>query len=167
MDAVDDAAHPWRSPVLATTGLDGGAEARLVVLREACRDRAVIGAQTDLASPKVAELRAEPRATFLFWDPQTQVQLRARVDMKVIAGTELNAVWAAMPEVARLNYGNRPAPGTPIETPEDHDRTADRERFAVLTGHVVSLDVVDLSLDPHLRAVFDRGDGFQGKWLAP
>ena len=52
-----------RTPVLATTGLDGVAQARTVVLREVRRTSEQLLIYTDARSPKVAELLAQPLAS--------------------------------------------------------------------------------------------------------
>ena len=169
--AAADTGHPMARATLATAGLAGGAEARIVVLREALPPgdgtpgRLSVG--TDLASTKCAELAADPRATLLFWDPGRQLQLRARVTVAVARGAGLDAAWADLPPGARRNYGGQPPPGTPIPDPAAYRETEERARFARLEARVDALELLHLG-PVHLRALFEHGDGRpRATWLAP
>lgn len=153
-----------RVVALATVG-GRGAEARMVALREARVEAAELEVQTDLLSAKVDELRAEPRATLLSWEPEALLQARLRVRVEVV--TEgLDGRWAAMPDEARRNHGGLPPPGRPMERAEDYVETRERERLAVLLARVEEIDAVHLG-DLHRRALFSRDDGFAGRWIAP
>ncbi|SFH21295.1 Pyridoxamine 5'-phosphate oxidase [Palleronia marisminoris] len=159
----DSALH---TAALATTGLGGAAEARMVVLRGASPSDASLEVHTDRASRKVDELQAKPKATLLFWDPVQSLQIRARVDVEILTGPALDNRWNALAEPAARNYGGRPPPSTPMTSAHDYEETTERDRFAVLVGHVTSMDVVHLG-KMHRRALFESKDGFAGMWLAP
>ena len=161
-----DAGHPLHTCALATTGPGGAAEARMVVLRRAVRDKALLEIHTDRASRKVADLSARPLATLLFWWPDMALQIRARVRVRIVTGAEIDPVWKALSASARRNYGGRPPPSTPMAGSGDYSETAERDRFALLRGHVETLDLLHLG-SAHRRAVYDRRDGFTGGWLAP
>ncbi|MEM1066728.1 MAG: hypothetical protein AAGJ74_14605, partial [Pseudomonadota bacterium] len=75
--------------------------------------------------------------------------------------------WAALGDGARAVYGGTPAPGDAIASPEAHNPTPDQSRFTIITARVDEIETLQLGQDRHRRAVFCRGDGFQGKWLAP
>ena len=150
--------------VLATVA-DGRPAARTMVLRGASRADATVETHTDVASPKVAELRADPAAVIHVWDEPASLQIRIRARIEVLTGAEADPIWEGVPEDARTNYGGEPAPGEPIDTPDDYEPGAARERFAVLRAHVEALDLLSLD-DPPLRALYERGDGFAGRWLA-
>ncbi len=162
--AASDPEAPMHRTVLATTGLGGGAEARTLVLRHANADRAELGIQVDAASTKVAEIRANPLATLLFWDPGTALQIRARLRLAVDA--ETRAIWDGLSEDARSNYGGTPPTGAPIPAPDAYDKVPDPSRLVRLVGEIDSMDVVYLG-PAHRRALFARKDGFAGTWLAP
>ena len=83
---VADRRAPARHPVLATVGREGGGEARIVVLRGADRQAATLVLHTDGASAKVGEVRAEPRATLLVWDPGARLQIRMRATIAARPG---------------------------------------------------------------------------------
>ncbi len=161
-DGIDDRHAPCRQAVLATVG-DGGA-ARMVILR--AFTPWTVEVHSDLAAAKVAQLRAEPRATLLFWLPEAQMQIRLRARFTVLAGTEVADRWTAIPDGPRRAYGGTPPPGTPLLTPDDHTSTPNRDRFAVLSGIIDSIETLHLG-DIHRRAIFRRDDGFIGGWIAP
>ena len=58
--AANDRHHEWRTPVLATVGVDGLLQARTVVLRQAHSKLGQLQIYTDSQSPKVAEMTATP-----------------------------------------------------------------------------------------------------------
>ncbi|MEM0935956.1 MAG: pyridoxamine 5'-phosphate oxidase family protein [Pseudomonadota bacterium] len=161
---VADRRAAARHPVLATQARHGGGEARVVVLRAAARDAGVLTVHTDSASPKVAELRDEPRATLLVWETKARLQVRLRVHVTIRPGSAEE--WARVPEASRLSYGGA-APGTCVARPGDVESMADPARFAVLDAHIGEIDLLHLDQPAHRRARFCREDGWRGVWLAP
>lgn len=159
----DSALH---TAALATKGLGGAAEARMVVLRGCSASGATLEIHTDRASRKVDELQADPKATLLFWDATNALQIRARVEVEILTGPEVEDRWQSLSGEARKNYGGRPAPSSPMPAAETYEETVERDRFAVLICRVTSLDVVHLG-QMHRRALFEAKDGFAGMWLAP
>ncbi len=157
--------HAFRTPCLATTGLGGGAEARMVVLRGAERNATRLEIHTDRASRKVDEIAATPLATLLFWTPEDLLQVRARCHIKVRTGDPVQATWDAIPEEARRNYGGRPPPSTPLARDTDYAKSPERDRFAILAAEVSSLEILHLGAF-HRRAIF-TGGADAGTWLAP
>ncbi len=149
---------------LSTTGLGGAAEARMMVLRGADRDAWRLEAQTDRASRKVDELQATPLATLLFWHGPDSLQVRARARVTVRTGRVVEAEWEAVPEDARHNYGGQPPPSTPMGAAGEYEETAERQRFAILSAEVTSLDILHLG-DLHRRALFEPAR--DPRWLAP
>lgn len=151
---------------LASIGLGGAAEARTVVLRGADRAAATLETHADRASHKVNELRANPLATFVFWDPGHSLQIRARVRMEVLTGAEAGDLWDNLSEGARRAYGGAPPPSTPMVSATDYTETTARDRMAILRGHVTAMDLLHLGA-LHRRALYEDHDGFKGMWLAP
>lgn len=159
--------QPAARAVLATLGPDGGPRARMVVLRGADRDAGGVSVHTDLASDKIAELRADPRAELQLWDSGLALQLRLRGEIRIQTGDPVFGTWRDLPDTTRLNYGVTPAPGTPIPAPDAYDRTPDRAKFAVLALRIDEIDAVHLAPDYHRRALFSRKTRWSGTWLAP
>ncbi|QFU08120.1 pyridoxamine 5'-phosphate oxidase [Rhodobacteraceae bacterium THAF1] len=161
-----DNKHAFHTFPLATVAPDGTPQARMVVLRGASASAGTLTVQTDRASAKIDELQANPAATFLFWDRKSSLQVRARCTVTILTGDAVEDDWQALSEGAATNYGGQPPPATPMADPTAYRETAERERFAVLRGHVESADILHLG-DLHRRALFSRDDGFAGTWLAP
>lgn len=165
-EGADDPQSAFHTAALATRGLGGAAEARMVVLRGASAADATLEIHTDRASRKVDELQASPKATLLFWDPAQSLQIRARVDVESLTGPALDDRWNALSKAAARNYGGDPPPSTPMNSAHDYVEIVERDRFAVLVSHITSLDAVHLG-QTHRRALFEAKHGFAGMWLAP
>ncbi|NCO85512.1 MAG: pyridoxamine 5'-phosphate oxidase [Rhodobacterales bacterium] len=163
---VRDARAPARLPVLATVGVDGWPQARMVVLRAADAVAGVVEVHTDVLSPKVADLRTTPRAALQVWDAGGRLQIRLRCAVRVLTGAAVQGQWGRVPDLSRLAYGAVPPPGAPVPGPGDYGTEPGPGRFAVLRCEVMAMDVLHLGT-PHRRAGFDRADGWRGQWLVP
>lgn len=159
-------ANAARLLTLATVGTTGWPEVRTVVLRRADPTAGTLDIHTDLASAKVKELAALPRAALHVWDAEASLQIRLHAEVAVLSGPDAAADWARVPGPSRLGYGVRPPPGTPIPAPLAYDRPADPAAFAVLRCRVVEVDLLHLG-ERHRRARFRRADDWRGDWLAP
>ncbi|RZS54409.1 pyridoxamine 5'-phosphate oxidase family protein [Sphaerotilus mobilis] len=160
-------AHPWRRAALANVGEDGP-EVRSIVLRDLQVDRRELVFYADARSPKVAQLRADPRGQILCWSEPLgwQLRLRCRVDVAT-DGLDVTARWALIRHrPAAHDYLSPLAPGSPLEAsaaPLAPERV--RESFAVLTATVEAIDWLELHAQGHRRARFARGELPQ--WLVP
>ena len=161
--AVRERGHPWRVMALATVGEDG-AEARCVILREADATARELVFYTDDRSPKVTQLRAQPRATLLLWSPQLGWQLRLRATLAVAAdGLEVSSRWQRLRlGAAAGDYLAPSAPGTRVPAP-GRERGA-RDYFAVVVARIEAMDWLELHPEGHRRARFAPGDPH---WLQP
>ena len=74
--AAKDRHHPWHTPTLANVG-DGVAQVRTVVLRSADPASRVLTCHTDTRSPKITHLKEDPSFSWLFYDRDAKIQLRA------------------------------------------------------------------------------------------
>ncbi len=164
---ANDPGAPARFLAFATAGQTGGAEARMVVLRGADRARAELIVHTDTLSAKVAELRADPRASLLMWDPGAKLQVRAKAEVGIDTGAVVSPDWDRIPHRARRVYGNEPEPGGVMHGPMALTVSPDPARFAVMTCRVTEIDVLHLGREVHHRALFRRRSGWAGKWIAP
>jgi pyridoxamine 5'-phosphate oxidase len=162
--AVHDKAHPWRTPVLATTDGEIG-DARTVVLREAERDRAGLRLYSDARSAKAAQIASHPQGTLVMWSPALGWQLRVRVVLTVSTeGLEVSSRWAKLKlSPAANDYLSSHAPGTPLEAALA--ARGERAHFALIDAHVQSIDWLELHADGHRRARFVVGA--TPCWLQP
>jgi pyridoxamine 5'-phosphate oxidase len=160
-------AHPWRRAAFATVGEDGP-EVRSVVLRDIQVDRRELVFYADARSPKVAQLRADPRGQLLCWSEPMGWQLRLRCRVEVATdGLDVTTRWARIRHrPAAHDYLSPLAPGSPLEAPAAPlapERV--RESFAVLTARIEAIDWLELHAQGHRRARFSIGRSPQ--WLVP
>lgn len=139
----------------------------MVVLRAVDRTTATLVIHTDTLSAKVAELRADPHATILCWDPDLRLQIRLKAEIGIEAGNAASSDWQSLPETARRIYGGLPPPGLEIDAPLDMAEFPDPSRFAVMTCTVMLIDALHLGRNRHQRAVYRRRDNWAGRWVAP
>jgi len=185
--AVRDRRHPWRLPVLATVDGEGAPAARTVVLREVMREAAVLGCHTDRRSPKIEEIRADPRVAWTFYDPGSKLQVRARGRATVHLVTDDDPIalarWADTSLPSRRCYLAPHVPGTACDVPSPNlpdalesrnpdaaESEAGRVNFAVLRTRVERFDVLALHAAGHERAAFEfdeAGQVVRSTWLEP
>ncbi|MBN8248888.1 MAG: hypothetical protein J0L84_15785 [Verrucomicrobia bacterium] len=169
-EAVRPGAHPWRTPVLATRGHRGG-EARVVVLRAVTLPGFELIAFSDVRAAKVVELEAHPEATWVFYDPAQQVQLRAFSEVRMhYRDPVAQTYWHRLPAEHQSRYGAGAAPGMPRLDPNSPAPAAvgDERQFAVLVGAVRALDILWIGGHPHRRAKFRRvRTRWTGSWVEP
>lgn len=150
--AVTDRQHGWRTPVLATVDADGLPDARTVVLRVADRASKTLKMFTDQRSPKVAQLQANPQAQLVFWCPNRQWQLRAKVTATIDSNSDQTAaIWARIRHTAAVgDYLTAEAPGSLLS--DQAPLSADLHTLCVMECQIESLDWLMLSRQGHRRA---------------
>ena len=173
-DGVADRRSTFHTPALATIGLDGAPEVRVVVLRGFEPAALRLRVHTDARSAKPEHLRRDPRAGLLFYDPPAKIQLRVNGPMTVHQSDSVAAdAWAATRDFSRRCYLGTLAPGQAVDRPTDGlDRTvADGfARFTVLRLTMRSLDWLFLSARGHRRARFTwdpDSTPASAEWLVP
>jgi pyridoxamine 5'-phosphate oxidase len=157
--ATHDRHHEWRTPILATQGLDhSGPQARTVVLRQAEASMWTLRVYTDARSPKCAELVAQPLAQLTFWSKRLNWQLRvsalATIDFE---GEPIDAAWARIRQShAAADYLSALPPGHTLPAHEQvgsPSAGAPREHhLAILNFKVMAMDWLALHKDGHRRA---------------
>ncbi len=162
VDRKADARHP----TLATLGTSGP-EARVVVLRHADRTLSTVSIYTDLRSAKISDLTQEPRASLVIWEQKAKLQIRLRIRVEIKSAEAAAQQWERVPDGARKVYGSMPAPGTPIDQPDQLIAQADISAFAVLNCHIGEIETLYLDPDLHRRAKFGAEASWNGTWLAP
>jgi pyridoxamine 5'-phosphate oxidase len=166
--SIKDSASPLRLPVISTSGTDGP-QGRLVVLREVNVAQRTLTLFTDLRSPKVAALRAEPRLAWTFWDMRYKLQIRAHTLATLHVRDERTHTLAMhVPEHARRDYTALTAPGEVLDV-HDFDPERFEQHFCVIDATVQHLDVLALRSRDHgghkrLRIDYQTQQHF---WLVP
>lgn len=164
--ALLQAGGAHRFATLASLGAQGP-EARMVVLRRASPSLKQLVIYTDLASTKVTELRADPRASLHHWTASDRLQIRLRGLVEIATGPDVQPDWEALPDDQRPGYGVAPPPGSPIPEATDFERIPQADRFAKLTFQAEALDILHLGPDSHRRALFAQNRDWQGQWCVP
>lgn len=172
--------HPFHVAALGTRRDDGGA-VRAMILRRADAAARHLTCSTDLRASKVAEIRDCPGAEWMFYDPRTMVQIRARGPTVVHAGdATARGAWEATPLVIRAHYASPQAPGEPLpasmlarlgglaqQAGALVNQEAGWPNFGLLATTVTTLDWLQIAKTGPRHVGF-RWDGtrFQGAWLA-
>lgn len=164
--ASQDRHHEWRTPVLATVGRDGAANARTVVLREVNVQAQTLQIFTDARSAKVQELMHQAQAVLVFWSKRLCWQLRVRACITIQThGPEVEALWDRVKQSAAAgDYLSPVAPGSWLTLAKVTSGEANQHHFTRLTAQVVEMDWLALGREGHRRAKIgaDTWD-----WLAP
>jgi pyridoxamine 5'-phosphate oxidase len=180
---VVDRRHGFHVPVLATLGLEGAPQARAVVLRRVAAELGEICCHTDTRSGKVAEIRANPRVAWHFYDEKRKLQLRVAAIAEVLLdGARVDEAWEQSPVTSRRCYLAPRAPGAVCDAPSPNLPDAVRDRrpteaetlpgranFALVVTRAIAIDWLYLASEGHQRARFTRsaGGAWQGSWLEP
>ena len=159
--AAQDAAHPWRTPVLATTDGELG-DARTVVVRGVDIAQRRMTFFTDARAAKVAQLGAYPLGTLVHWSPALNWQLRVRVRLEAQAdGLAVSSHWARLKlSPAAHDYLSALAPGSKLDNAIG--ARGERSHFALIVAEVLAIDWLELHAEGHRRARFTAGEGL---WL--
>lgn len=167
---------PFTIMHLATVDPGGAPKARVVVLREA--SDGVLSFITDLRSPKVRDICAQPLVTLSWYDANTSVQLRIEGRAGINTDEERRKkFWKGLRPHTHLLFRSPMAPGATVFAPEDRYAEAELHNSdsAKLYAHFGLVDVIadcfdwlDLSSEPHVRCQFTRAhSGWKASWVAP
>jgi hypothetical protein len=193
--AAEDRHSPWHTMVVASADAEAAPDLRTVVLRGCVPAARSLRFHTDRRSAKIPVFGANPRAAFLFYDPVSKIQLRARGRIALVTeGSLFDQVWAATAAMSRRCYLTDPAPGTPADRPmtglagdlgarrpSAAESEAGRAHFTLALAAIDALDWLHLAADGHRRAQFfwqGEGEGlaaaeaalpggWRGGWVAP
>ncbi len=181
---VADRKSPLHTPTVATIGADGSPLARVVVFRKFLPEERSLIFHTDLRSPKIVELRADSRISWLFYHPNEKMQFRI-AGQATIHDDENDALklkqWQATRAFGRRCYmGAAPSrtaaeatSGMPAEI-ETREPTIEESEigfpnFAVVSTKIISIDCLELYVTGHRRSLFNwrENDKLETEWLTP
>jgi len=189
-EATRSANHPLRLGILATLSA-GRVTQRTLVLR-ACNENArTITSYTDVRSPKVREINADSRVSWLFYGANEKLQIRVDGQARMHIDDEVaDACWLNVSARDKANYIGVLPPGTAVKAATSNlpqavnellargfDDECDsglleagRTNFCVLVTTIQQIDWLWLKEGGHVRCRFawnEEGQEFQGIWLAP
>ncbi|WP_193180292.1 pyridoxamine 5'-phosphate oxidase family protein [Nisaea sediminum] len=170
-DALTERDAACRYPVLATADAEGGANARILILRAFDAECWRVTLHTDRRSAKVCEIGASKAASLVFYDHGAALQIRMRGTAAIIRDEKALAnAWRDLPEGNKPNYRSAGPPGAFVEStdaaPARPGETDGYENFAMIRLAPDSVDVLQLSPQGNRRYRFDPVTG-QGSWLVP
>ncbi len=155
-----DRKHPFRLLYLSTAG--EYPETRTVVKRKATPDF-VITFFTDSRSPKVSQIRANPKVSVLFYHPKKKLQIRLYGEAHLIdeGHGDFNRYLQSVKESPSLkDYTTIQAPGDPLSAgPEASVLFGDDIHFIAIEIKPEKLDVLLLGRDSHTRNLYQQTDG--------
>ena len=161
-----DKKSPARHPTLVTSSHDGIPNASTLVMRRSDRKNNQIEFHTDTASSKMFDLKRNLHAGIHIWLPKVQLQIQMNVVTEIKVGETTIPIWKNVPTNSKVAYGTIPNPGTVIESPNAYVHAPDQKRFAVLVCHIQTIQLLLLGVK-HIRAIYKKGNNWQGEWLSP
>lgn len=160
---------------VASIGQDGAPRARTVVIRAVDAEARTLAFHTDRRSPKVAELRTDPRVTIIGYDMEAGQQVRIQGDARLhIGDSEAMAAWGGVRGDARVNYRGSYAPGQVLDDPQaavaapSDDPKIGFDKFCRVVIKAQTIDWLNLAANGHRRAVHVwSGSRWDSAWVAP
>lgn len=165
--ALEEHNHAFRFPTMATLSPANEIYQRVVVLRSFNSDVHEMRIYTDTRSQKWIHLQQNPSAHLCFYDPKTQLQIRAKVHCKVIKDDPTQVdLFNTFTEEQRVNYQTRLAPGAEIASKEvQHGQNA---YFGVINAYVQKYDILQLAGKKTKRLLIKNpGRKESLSWLVP
>jgi hypothetical protein len=170
--AQNDANSAFHVPAVASTNEIEGVTVRTVILRRCDRIAATLVFHTDRRSPKFSHLLQDPTVSWLFYDPIERLQIRVHTRATLHTQDAVaNEQWTILPQRSREMYrtplaSGQVLPDMLIKNPPPSG--IGRDNFAVVVGHIESIDWLYLHPDAHRRIRFwIESDAFRHEWLAP
>jgi 3-hydroxyisobutyrate dehydrogenase len=174
--------HPFHTPVFATV-CDNAPELRVVVLRRFRRKNPrALAFHTHGGSPKISEIKSNPKVSFVFYHPQEKFQIRVKGFAEIHTSGELHEEqWLATEFFSRRCYvgeaptvvKEKPTSGLPKEitdrSPTREESEAGKSNFVVITSTIDSIDCLELDVRGNRRSLFvwnDSGE-LETRWLTP
>jgi pyridoxamine 5'-phosphate oxidase len=173
--------HPFHLPVFGTI-CDREPSLRVVVLRRFWRRPPALAFHSHIGSPKINQIKANPKVYWLFYHPEEKFQLRLKGKAEIHTNDELaEEQWLATELFSRRCYvgkpptqeSKKPTSGLPDDL-NDRDPTAEeseqgRANFVVVTSTIDEIDCMELDVKGHRRSLFKWHEGgeLETKWLTP
>lgn len=152
---------------VATIDEAGFPQNRTLVFRHLDADNAVLSVISDLRTPKIAELRGDPRASICWYFTRSREQFRfacsATVLVHDVDGVDLTAQWKALSAQGKKQF----LWGEP-KTLREHegplhasvpDDSAPPPHFCQIDFHVSDVDYLNLKANPQYRELHQRKEG--------
>lgn len=152
---------------VATIDESGVPQNRTLVFRSLDADSAVLSVISDLRTPKIAELRGDPRASICWYFTRSREQFRLACSTTILVhgidGVDLTSQWKALsaqgkkqflwgePKTRRVDDGPLQATVPDNSSPPPH--------FCQINFHVAEVDYLNLKANPQYRELHQLQDG--------
>lgn len=186
-NAVADSKNPFRTPALGSVNAANEPSLRTVVLRAVDPKNRTLTCYADFRSTKIEQLQNKATASYLFYDAERKIQLRATGPVTIHHLDEIaKEQWQQTNTANRLAYLTLQAPGTPQNMPDSGlqaelvgrlpTETESEEgwpNFAVILCTIRDFDWVLLSSKGNRRAAFHWDETkrdeikLEAAWLVP
>jgi pyridoxamine 5'-phosphate oxidase len=179
-----DRKSPLHTPTVATIGADGSPQTRIVVFRKFLHEERKLIFHTDLRSPKIAELCADKRISWLFYHAGEKLQFRVSGEATIHADEndalklkQWQATWAfgrrcymgAAPSRVAQQATSGMSPELETREPTIEESEIGFPNFAVVSTQIISIDCLELYAKGHRRSLFkwtENGE-LETNWLTP
>ena len=162
MDGVLQSRNQFHHPVVANSNATG-VNMRTVVVRDACSVEKTLRFYTDIRTGKWTELQQDQTISWLFYDAESRIQIRASGKASLHQNDELaNHAWDNVNPISRKNYSSILSPSAEIILPLDamqeslaitaKKNEAGRENFGVVVSKVLWMEWLWLNPQCHYKA---------------
>jgi len=145
---------------------DNFPDSRTVIVRGVDIQNKIIHFNTDIRSPKFAQLSQNPNISWLFYDEGLRIQMRCRGLASLHTHDEIaDKGWIDARLNCKITYLSPHAPGTILDEPflldlnrkeiSDEELLNARKNFSIIQTKIYSLDWVFLHYKGNRRAHFD------------
>ena len=177
--ATGSSDHAYSVPGLSTVGPDGIPRSRRVVLRSVDTEQGILKIYTDRRSVKARHLDSGSEFSFLFWDPESSIQLACGGPTHWAPVGETEAVFTNLPKHGRKAYATLPRPGSELDAAssglpadwDDMDLSATDyalDNFGIAVTTLRWADVLHLDRNGNSRMAGTRPDrDWKWEWITP
>jgi 3-hydroxyisobutyrate dehydrogenase len=157
-----------------------GVEARSVVLRSFDKEKKVIRFHTDVRSPKLEDIKANPNTVCLMYSYKLKIQLRIKTLSRIHYKDQIwVSSWEKTGLSSRKCYLTKYDPSSNIEESDDglpiglkgknptiEQSETGKQNFCVVDNEIIEIDYLYLKSSGHERMRFDLRNN-EHTWLAP
>ena len=177
-----DRKHPFHAPVFGTVGENCVPNMRVVILRRFWRKPPCLAFHTHIGAPKIAEIKANNRVSWVFYHVEKKLQVRIAGKATIHTGDELaEEQWLATGFFSRRcytgeapsNFSKKPTSGLPEDLterePTKEESETGRANFAVISSTIDLIDCLELDVKGNRRSLFkwkENGE-IEMTWLTP
>ncbi|MFK7948219.1 MAG: pyridoxamine 5'-phosphate oxidase family protein [Saprospiraceae bacterium] len=164
-----DKKHPFRFGTFVTIS-EPFPNPRTVVVRKVEQTNAELWLYTDIRTPKIEEIRLNPKVSWHFYHSKQQIQLRIYGVATILHNeTITHEIWQNLPDYGKSDYLTQQSPGSlKINNSKPLLSVNNADNFCVVTTKIQKIDWLQLSRNGHQRAKFELEDGnWNNYWLTP